>query len=123
MEYKSFLFPQLQNIIEGYIDVDLIQLAFDLLDIMPLNFDMITIDHDKYIKSFINDFNDAIEYNNTKEGFIYTLSTGIFYSFVYLADVDDKTDNLIIEDATPIIEKYLELHPINFEVENNETEE
>ena len=117
MEYKQQLFPVLHKVIEDYVDVDLIELAHDLYNIMPINHTILTVNVDKYLEMFIKTFNndlpDYISGDITKEDFIEGLVSDIFYKLVYLADTQQETIDEIYEKAAPIVNKYLEVHPIN----------
>lgn len=111
MEYQNYLPQPLNYIIENYVHLDLMELAFDLLEVIPINYKILSVDKDAYLDEFIKEYNIAMNYYKDVEDFMFYLMNGILTSFIYI-NFDEQNEREIYDEMRPFIEKYLEKHPL-----------
>lgn len=106
MDFKQYLPEVLCSIIEKYVSINLIELAYNLLSCIPINREILNINNDGYLFNFFEQFNDALQYIENEESFIRTLTYKLIDMFMFVQiNYYDKMQ--IYYKMEPIIKQYL----------------
>lgn len=108
----------LQKIIEEYINIDLIQLSYDLYELLPINRIALCINENEYFKEFMRVYDFAFEGSFNGEDFEYNESRfANLLSRIYIDEFicilkSNAPVLLFMSNYKPLILKYLENHEI-----------
>lgn len=113
MDLKPLPIAQLQNIVEEYVDVDLLELAHDLFETLPIYTGYFCI-KPEYLNEFMELFDSMVSLTSDNEDFIKVFAENYFNTFMQVHHFPFGSLTYYINKAESIIKNYADTHKIEY---------